>query len=370
MPLFEPLVLRELTLKNRIFVSPMCQYAAKDGLADAWHLVHLGSRAVGGAALVMVEATAVAEDGRISPGDLGLWNDDQAQALAPIAAFVSDQGAVPAIQLAHAGRKGSTARGWDKNPLPASEAWTPVSPTSEPFASDYPTPRALSIAEIEAIPAQFAAAAHRARAAGFQVVEIHAAHGYLLHQFLSPAVNTRTDDYGGSFENRTRLLRATIAAVRAAWPAHFPVFLRLSATDWLEFEEPARPSWTVEQSVQVARIAKALGVDFIDCSSGGALPGVKIPVGPGYQVPFAAKIRAEAGIATGAVGLITEAAQADAIVASGQADAVLLARELLRDPYWPLRAAATLGVSAAWPRPYERAVPAGPGATPDRRTRP
>ena len=356
--LFDPLPLRGITLPNRIAVSPMCQYSAQDGLANDWHLVHLGTRAAGGAGLVIVEATAVVPEGRISPQDLGIWSDDHVPPLARITAFVKSQGAVPGIQLAHAGRKASTLRPWaGSGAVPIGQGgWQPVAPSAIRFADDYPQPRAMSLDEIAAIPGQFAAAAQRALAAGFELVELHAAHGYLLHQFLSPISNQRTDAYGGSFAHRTRLLLETIEAVRGVWPAHLPLIVRLSATDWAE---PGVDAWDAAQSVALSRRMRELGVDLVDVSSGGMLAHAHIPVGPGYQVGFAEQIKREAGIAVGAVGMITTAEQAAAIVDDGRADVVLLARELLRDPYWPLHAAQTLGVTPRWPAQYLRAAPKG-----------
>ncbi|MFN8092613.1 MAG: NADH:flavin oxidoreductase/NADH oxidase [Vicinamibacteria bacterium] len=349
--LFTPLRLRELSLKNRVFVSPMCQYSSVDGFPNDWHLVHLASRAVGGAALVVVEATAVVPEGRITPADAGLWNDAQAEAWGAVARLVKSRGAAAGIQLAHAGRKASTDAPWrGGGPVgPADGGWEVVAPSARAFADGSPTPRALTRDEVPAVPGAFAAAARRARDAGFDVVEIHMAHGYLLHQFLSPLANTRDDDYGGPFENRVRLPLEVVRAVRAAWPEERPLFVRISATDWAE------GGWDLPQSVELARRLRALGVDLVDCSSGGLVPHAKVPVGPGFQVPFAETIRREAGVATGAVGLITDPAQAESIVASGQADAVLLARALLRDPYWPLHAAKALGVDVPWPDQYLRA---------------
>jgi 2,4-dienoyl-CoA reductase-like NADH-dependent reductase (Old Yellow Enzyme family) len=347
--LFEPLRLRGVVLRNRIVVSPMCQYSARDGLPDDWHLVHLGSRAVGGAALVFTEATAVEARGRISPGDTGLWNDAQAEAWERIVRFVAAQGAVPGVQLAHAGRKAGVARPWEGGrPLgPQEGGWQPVGPTDEPFAPGYPVPHPLSPEEIAEVVRAFAAAAERARRAGFRVVEIHAAHGYLLHEFLSPLVNKRTDAYG---QDRRRFLREVVDAVRAVWPEELPLFVRLSATDWVAGGIDA------EDTVETARMLRAHGVDVVDCSSGGAVPGVAVPEAPGYQVPFAARVRQEAGIASAAVGRITEPEQAETILASGQADLVVLARAMLRDPYWPLRAAQALGVAVEyWPVQYLRA---------------
>jgi len=353
--LFDPLPLRGLELRNRIAVSPMCQYSSVDGFATEWHLVHLGSRAVGGAGLVFTEATAVLPEGRISPHDLGIWDDAHVEPLARIARFIHDQGSVAGMQIFHSGRKGSTHRPWEGEGLiPESHGgWPVVAPSAVPFAANYPVPHALDHAGIARVVRAFAAAAARARAAGFRVLEVHAAHGYLLHQFLSPLANRRTDRYGGSFENRTRLVREVVAAVREVWPEELPLFVRVSATDWQE------GGWDPDQTVELARALGPLGVDLVDASSGGIVPGVTIPLGPGYQTPFAARIRREAGILTGAVGLITGAAQADHIVRTGQADLVLLARELLRDPYWPLRAARELGRAVPWPAQYLRAAPAG-----------
>jgi 2,4-dienoyl-CoA reductase-like NADH-dependent reductase (Old Yellow Enzyme family) len=356
--LFEPLELRSLTLPNRVLVSPMCQYSSVDGFSTDWHLVHLGTRAVGGAALVFTEASAVTAEGRISPQDLGIYDDRHVEGLGRIVRFVKEQGAAAGIQLAHAGRKGSTPRPWDSGRAvaPAEGGWEPVAPTAAPFAAGYPVPRALTLAEIGDVVAAFRTAAERARAAGFDVAEIHAAHGYLIHEFLSPLVNTRTDPYGGSYDNRVRLCLEVVEAVRGVWPENLPVFVRLSATDWKE------GGWDVEQSVELARRLRERGVDLVDCSSGGAVSDAKISVGPGYQVPFAERIKREAGIATGAVGLITDPAQADAIVRSGQADCVLLAREMLRDPYWPLHAAQALRHQVPWPVQYGRAAaPGTPG---------
>lgn len=360
--LFDELKIRAVTLRNRIAVSPMCQYSCVDGVANDWHFVHLGSRAVGGAALVFTEATAVTADGRISPQDLGIWTDAQAEALAPIVAFVRAQGAAAGVQLAHAGRKASVRRPWDPpGVVPESEGgWARVeAPSAIPFSSDMLVPHAMTEAEIVAVKDKFVAAARRALAAEFQVIELHAAHGYLFHEFLSPLSNTRTDRYGGSFENRTRIVRETAAAVRAVWPETHPLFVRVSATDWTE------GGWDLPQSVELARALKTCGVDLIDASSGGNVATAKIPLRPGYQVPFAEAIRRDAGIATGAVGLITGAAQADEVIRSGQADMVLLAREMLRDPYWPMRAAAELGQVMAWPAQYLRAGPKGAPARPE-----
>jgi len=349
--LFSPLTLRSITFRNRIFVSPMCQYSSSDGLPNDWHLVHLGSRAVGGAGLVMVEASGIDPIGRISPDDSGLWSDAHAEAFMPITAFIKAQGAVPAIQLAHAGRKASTQLPWLKGSGLAddSRGWAPIGPSAVAFADGYRVPRAMSLADIDMVVEQWVAATKRALAAGFEVVEIHAAHGYLLNEFLSPLSNQRTDEYGGSLENRMRFPLRVVEAVRQAWPAHLPLFIRISATDWAE------GGWDLEQSIVFAKRVKELGVDLVDCSSGGNVAGAKIPLGPGYQVAFSREIRRQAAIATGAVGLITGAKQAEGILANGEADVVLLARQLLRDPYWPLHAARELDVEVEWPKQYLRA---------------
>jgi 2,4-dienoyl-CoA reductase-like NADH-dependent reductase (Old Yellow Enzyme family) len=349
--LMEPVVLGELRLRNRIVVSPMCQYSATDGVPNDWHLVHLGSRAVGGAGLVLTEATAVCPEGRISPQDTGIWNDAQEAAWSTIVGFIHGQGAKSGIQLAHAGRKASTDLPWrGGKPLDASSGgWTPVAPSPIPFDTGYPTPTPLDAKGVAAVIDDFRAAARRGRAAGFDVIELHGAHGYRLHEFLSPLSNTRADPYGGSLENRARLLRDVVAAVRDAWPAPMPLWVRVSATDW------ASGGWDVDECVQLARWLRADGVDLIDCSSGGNLPHVRIPAAPGYQVPFAARIRREAGVATGAVGLITEARQAQGILDRGEADVIIMAREMLRDPYFPRRAAKELGKPIEVPRQYQRA---------------
>ncbi|NTV09609.1 MAG: NADH:flavin oxidoreductase/NADH oxidase [Zoogloea sp.] len=353
--LFEPLKLRDIVLANRIGIPPMCQYSARDGIAADWHFVHYGSRAVGGAALMIIEATAVTPEGRISPGDLGLWDDGQIEPLARIVRFSQDQGCVAAVQLAHAGRKASVGLGWAaQRTLSADEGgWTPVAPSPLAFGEDYAVPDELDEAGIRQVVAQFAAGARRAREAGFRIVEIHAAHGYLLHQFLSPLANHRTDGYGGSFENRTRLVREVVAAVRAEWPERLPLLIRLSATDWME------GGWHADETVALCAGLKELGVDLVDVSTGGLVPNAKIPAGSGFQTGFATRVRNESGIPTAAVGLITSPAQADHIVRTGQADMVLIGREILRDPYWPLRAAQALGQAAAWPQQYLRAAPAG-----------
>ncbi|MGI4875104.1 MAG: NADH:flavin oxidoreductase/NADH oxidase [Janthinobacterium lividum] len=347
--LFEPLTLRGLTLKNRLVVSPMCQYSAVDGFANDWHLVHLGSRAVGGAGLLLQEATAVSPEGRITPEDLGIWQDEHVDFLRRINQFIEAQGCVPGIQLAHAGRKASTYAPWRGHGTLAEGSWPVVAPSALAFADNYQLPTALDAAGIQKVVADFRSATRRAVAAGFRVVEIHAAHGYLLHQFLSPLSNQRTDEYGGSLENRSRLLLELVAAMRHELPADFPLLVRISATDWTP------GGWTTDDSVQLATWLREAGVDLLDCSTGGNVNGAKIPVGPNYQVEFAERIRRETGLPTGAVGLITTAAQAEAIVASGQADLVLLAREELRDPYFPLHAARELGAEVAWPPQYERA---------------
>lgn len=350
--LFEPLRLRSIEFANRIMVSPMCQYSCHDGFAQDWHMVHLGSRAVGRAAAVVAEATAVTPEGRISPADLGLWSDAHIEPLRRIFHFVSEQGSVPGIQLAHAGRKASTREPWNGGaPIsPDQGGWTPIlGPSAVPFAEGYQSPHTLSVDEVKALVEAFAAAAGRSESAGAQVVEIHAAHGYLLHSFLSPLSNHRQDEYGGSFANRTRFLRDVVTATRKVWPERYPLFVRISSTDWVE------GGWTLEDSIALASLLKPLGVDLIDCSSGGNVGGVKIPVAPGYQVPFAEGIRRETGIATGAVGMITDPHQADQIIRNGQADVVFLARQFLRDPYWPLTAARALGREIKWPVQYERA---------------
>lgn len=353
--LFTPYTARGVTPRNRIVVSPMCQYSCVDGFADEWHLVHLGSRAVGGAGLVVVEATAVEPRGRISPEDLGLWSDAHAAPLARIAAFVRAQGAVPGIQLAHAGRKASTYRPWSGHgAVPVDQGgWRDViAPSAIPFSDDYSRPREMTAADLVAVREAFVAATRRAANAGFQFLELHAAHGYLLHSFLSPLANQRADQYGGSLENRLRFVLEVTDAVRAAWPDELPLAVRISGTDWVA------GGWTIDDSVILARELRARGVDLVDVSSGGLSPAQRIPLGPGYQVPLAARVRQEAGIPTIAVGLITDPHQAEAILATGQADLVALAREFLRDPYWPLHAASALGVDLPWPAQYERAKPA------------
>ena len=351
--LFEPLTLRGVTLKNRIVMSPMCQYSAVEGFANDWHLVHLGSRAVGGAALIIQEATAVSPEGRISPEDLGIWKDEHLPMLRRINEFIAAQGCVPGVQLAHAGRKASTYRPWSgEGEVPAGEGgWPVVGPSDEAFSATYPAPKALDAAGIQKVIDDFRAAAGRALAAGFKVIELHAAHGYLLHAFLSPLSNQRTDEYGGTFENRVRLLLEVTAATREVWPEDLPLFVRISATDWTE------GGWNADESVQLSALLKTHGVDLVDVSTGGNVLKAPIPVGPGYQVQFAERIRQEAEMPTGAVGLITTPAEAEAILANGQADLVLLAREFLRAPYFPLLAAQELGADVQWPAQYERAKP-------------
>jgi 2,4-dienoyl-CoA reductase-like NADH-dependent reductase (Old Yellow Enzyme family) len=352
--LFDPLPIRGITLPNRIGVSPMCQYSSEDGFANDWHLVHLGSRAAGGAGLVFVEATAVTAEGRITPEDLGIWKDAHIDFLARIVRFMKTQGTVPAMQIAHAGRKGSTQRPWVGNSKVAIEdgGWVPVAPSAVSFSDAYAMPRALEKNEIQAIVEAFASAARRAQQAGFQVLEIHAAHGYLAHEFFSPLSNFRTDEYGGSFENRTRIGRDIVTAVRKVWPENFPLFIRISAQDWKE------GGWDLDQSVELAKQLKKLGVDLVDCSSAGLVVDQKIAAGPCFQVPFAERIRRDANILTATVGLIETKEQAADILARNQADLVLMAREFLRDPYWPLRTARELKQPTAWPAQYLRAAPA------------
>ncbi len=351
MKLFSPFKIREIELRNRIVVSPMCEYSAKDGHPQIWHLVHLGSRAIGGAGLVFTEATAVEERGRISSADTGIYEDGHIASWRPITEFIRSHGAVPGMQLAHAGRKASTAPPWTGGkPVDVQDGgWEPVAPSALAFDAGYTVPRELSVAEIGEIVAAFKKSAERALAAGFEVVEIHAAHGYLLHQFLSPLSNARTDEYGGTLENRIRATLKVVHAVREVWPQRLPLFVCVSATDLKE------GGWDLAQTIALARELKPLGVDLIDASSGGLVPGVKIPLGPGYQTAFAEAIRKEAGIATGAVGMISEPVQAETILATEQADLVFLARELLRDPYWPRRAAKALDVKIKAPVQYERA---------------
>jgi 2,4-dienoyl-CoA reductase-like NADH-dependent reductase (Old Yellow Enzyme family) len=350
--LLSPLTIRGVTLRNRVVMSPMCQYCAHEGFADDWHLVHIGSRAVGGASLVMVEATAVTRDGRITPSDLGIWDDEHIEPLARIARFVPTQGAVPGIQLAHAGRKASCRVPWEggaRLKTPAEGGWTVVGPSPIPFNDDDPPPVPLDREGIDGIVAAFEDAARRALAAGFRVIEIHSAHGYLLHEFLSPLSNRRTDEYGGSLENRMRLVLRVAKALRTLIPDEMPLFVRISATDWAE------GGWDVDQSVVLAKRLKELGVDLVDASSGALVPKVRIPLGPGYQVPFARRIRHEAGLMTAAVGQITDVEQANRIITEGDADLVFLARELLREPYWAMKAYRALGGEPPWPVQYGHA---------------
>ena len=352
--LHTPITLRDVEFRNRAWVSPMCQYSSHEGLPTDWHLVHLGARATGGAGAVIVEATAVTPEGRISPDDSGIWSDAHAEVFRPITAFLSKHGAVPGIQIAHAGRKASNAAPWLGGAAlgPDEGGWQPVGPSAVAFDDGWHVPHALTEAEIGPTVEAFAAAAGRALSAGFRLLEVHAAHGYLLHEFLSPLSNRRTDGYGGDFAGRTRLTLEVVEAVRAAWPEELPLSVRLSATDWVD------GGWSIEDSVALSKLLVPLGVDLVDCSSGGLSPAQQIALGPNYQVPFAAAIRREAGIATAAVGLITEPLQAESILQAGEADVVLLGRESLRDPSWPLRAAAELGeASDAWPLQYERARP-------------
>ncbi len=349
--LFEPLTLKSIALKNRIVVSPMCQYSAADGFAADWHLVHLGSRAVGGAALIIQEATAVSPEGRITPADLGIWKEEHIPFLKRINAFIEAQGAVPGVQLAHAGRKASHHVPWAGGAaLKESEgAWQTVGPSAVPFTVNTPAPQALDSAGIQKVIGDFRMAAQRALDAGFKIVEIHAAHGYLLHSFYSPLSNKRTDEWGGSFENRIRLLLEVTGAVQEVWPQTLPLFVRISATDWTD------GGWTGEDSVQLALGLKDMGVDVVDCSTGGNTPAAKIPAGPLYQVPYAGQVKKEAGIKTGAVGIITQPSEAEAILQNGQADLIVMARELLRNPYFPLHAAKELDVDIEWPDQYKRA---------------
>jgi 2,4-dienoyl-CoA reductase-like NADH-dependent reductase (Old Yellow Enzyme family) len=348
--LFSPLVIRNVRLKNRIAMSPMCQYSAKDGYANDWHLVHLGSRAVGGAGLIIAEATAVVPEGRITPGDLGLWSDDHIAGLTRITSFIHRHGAVAGIQLAHAGRKASCAVPWEDGEQLDTDhgGWQTVAPSAIPFKDGERKPLMLNDEGISRVITGFRDAADRALAAGFRVVEIHSAHGYLLHEFLSPLSNHRTDEYGGSFENRTRLLLQVVRAVRSVWPAENPLFVRISATDWVE------DGWTPEESVRLAGLLKDAGADLVDCSSGGNVSHAKIPAGPGYQVPFAEAVR-KAGIMTGAVGMITTADQAEAILSAEQADLIIMGRELLRNPYFALQSAKAMGETVRWPDQYLRA---------------
>ena len=352
--LFTPFAQRGRTMRNRVALSPMCMYSSHDGFANDWHLVHLGARAAGGCGLVMTEATAVEPQGRITPQDLGIWQDEHIETLAHVVRVIQGHGALAAIQLAHAGRKAGYYRPWSpvRGVVPVEDGgWTNQrGPSPVAFREGAPTPAEMSTAEIAEVRDAFVQGARRAHEAGFDVIELHSAHGYLLHQFLSPISNRRTDEYGGDFAGRTRLHRELVREVRAILPEDKPLWMRISATDWVE------GGWTIEESVQLARDLRALGLDLMDVSSGGSTPDAEIPIGPGFQVPFAAQIRAEAEIATGAVGMLTTPEQADAIVAEGQADVVLLGRELLRNPYWPLQAASALGAPAPWPDPYQWAV--------------
>ncbi|MFE7466549.1 NADH:flavin oxidoreductase/NADH oxidase [Streptomyces sp. NPDC057499] len=362
--LFEPYTLRSLVIPNRVWMAPMCQYSAapdgpQTGVATDWHFAHLAARAIGGTGLILTEATAVSPEGRISPGDLGIWNDTQVAALRRITEFIKGQGSVPGIQLAHAGRKASTAAPWlGGEPVgPEAHGWTPVAPSPLPFDDGHPVPHELTTDEIRGVVDSFREAARRALEAGFQVAEVHGAHGYLVGQFLSPHSNRRTDEYGGSFENRTRLALEIVDAVREVWPQELPVLFRISATDWLtENEEDEREGWTVDETVRLAGLLQAHGVDLLDVSSGGNAPRARITAGPGYQVPFAERVRAETSLPVAAVGLITEPQQAEKILTEGRADAVLLGRELLRNPSWAQQAARELGGELRTPEQYLRVV--------------
>lgn len=349
--LFTPLEIKSIRLKNRIAISPMCQYSGEDGFANDWHLVHLGSRAVGGAGLIISEACAVVPEGRISPFDLGIWKDEHIQNLKRITSFIEAQDSVPAIQLAHAGRKASCSEPWNGGGMLQIEegGWETVAPSAIPFSETYPMPKALNKDGIRQVVAGFKKAAERSKEAGFKIIEIHAAHGYLVHQFLSPLSNLRTDEYGGSFENRIRLITEIVVAIQEVWPANLPIFVRISATDYVE------GGWSLEESVALSLQLKSLGVDLVDCSSGGNISDVKIPLGPGYQVPFSKEIKAQAGILTGTVGLITDAEQAENILLNEGADLILIARESLRNPYFPLKAATALNEDIDWPKQYHRA---------------
>ena len=352
--LFSPLKIKDVVFKNRIFVSPMCQYSCENGMPNDWHLVHLGTRAVGGAGLVIAEATAVSPEGRISPGDCGIWSDEHTEAFKPITAFIEAQGAVPGIQIAHAGRKASTDLPWRGGlPLPDGEdGWQPIAPSPVAFDKSHTVPRDMTVADMDRVVSEFTTAAERGLAAGFKVLELHMAHGYLLHEFLSPLSNLRQDQWGGALENRQSFPLRITAAVRKVWPENLPLFVRISCTDWVA------NGWDLSQSIDLAGRLKALGVDFIDCSSGGTAPDARIPAEPGFQAVFAEAVRKDVGIETGAVGLITSPAQAEQVLVTGQADAILLGREFLRSPYWPLTAAADLGVDLEWPDQYKRAKPA------------
>ena len=349
--LFNPLKIREITIKNRLAVSPMCQYSSEDGFANDWHMVHLGSRAAGGAGLVFTEATAVSPEGRISFADLGIWKDEHIDQLQKITRFIINQDVIPGIQLAHAGRKASYNQPWNGNKFLNKEqgGWEPVAPGNIPFSPESGIPHVLSSGEIEQLIGRFKAAAQRSLKAGFKIIEIHAAHGYLINEFLSPLSNNRTDNYGGNFGNRIRFLLEIVDEVRTVWPAEYPLFVRFSATEWTD------GGWNINDSVALAEVLKKKNVDLIDCSSGGNIAGATIPVGPGYQVPLSEQIRKETGILTGAVGMITDSAQAEAILRNGQADLIIMAREFLRDPYFPLRAARELGADIKWPVQYKRA---------------
>lgn len=362
--IFEPYTIRSLSIPNRVWMAAMCQYSAAPegeltGAPTDWHFAHLAARATGGTGLIITEATAVSSEGRISPYDLGIWNDAQVEGFRRISAFLKSQGTVPGIQLAHSGRKASTERTWVDRGAPIAPGdpygWTPVAPSATAFKEGSTTPEELSVEKIGAIVQEFADAARRALDAGFEVVEIHGAHGYLVHQFLSPVSNRRTDAYGGDFAGRTRFAKEVVEAVRAVWPADLPVFFRVSATDWLQENDDERDGWTAQETVWLAKELHALGVDLLDVSSGGNLPDAKIPAGPGYQVPFAEQVRDGAGLPVAAVGMITEPDQAEAIVGSGQADAVLLGRELLRNPFWARHAAKVLDGDVTTPVQYHRA---------------
>lgn len=348
--LFSPITIRDLVIKNRIFVSPMCQYSARDGIPGPWHLVHLGARAVGGAGLVMVEATAVSPQGRISPSDTGLWNAEQAEAFKPIVDFIAQCDAIPAVQLAHAGRKAGTAEPWNGG-RPISQVWDIIAPSPKAFSRGYVVPREMTLSDIENLILQYKLATSHALLAGFRVIEIHMAHGYLLHEFLSPLTNQRQDQFGGSLENRMRLPLAVTKAVREIWPSNLPIFVRLSAQDWVT------GGWDLSQSIELSSALKQIGVDLIDVSSGGIVPDAVLPSEPNFQVPLSRAIRNGAEIATAAVGQITNATLAEQILVGENSDAVMIGREFLRDPYFPMRAAIELGSDFAWPKQYLRAKP-------------
>jgi 2,4-dienoyl-CoA reductase-like NADH-dependent reductase (Old Yellow Enzyme family) len=349
--LFSPLEIKSVLLNNRIVISPMCQYSAEDGFANDWHLVHLGSRAVGGAGLIIAEACAVVPEGRISPFDLGLWKDEHIPNLKRITDFLQLHGTVPAIQLAHAGRKASCAQPWKGGEMLSKEegGWQTFAPSAIPFNEKYPMPISLTIEGIHKVVNSFKEAARRALEAGFKIIEIHAAHGYLIHEFFSPLSNQRTDSYGGSFQNRIRVLCEIVIAIQEVWPANLPIFVRISSTDWVD------GGWNIDESIELSNILKNMGVDMIDCSSGGNISNVRIPIAPGYQVPFSKKIKAATGILTGTVGLITDAHQAETILLNEEADLILFARESLRNPYFPLNAASALNENIDWPIQYIRA---------------